>query len=89
MQKKTNYKKIVAAVYFLQNEFQIAQALGATHTYLVEKGKDDRTYAKEIVALFKNEKKPDITIECSGAESSISTGIYATKSGLVNFYEMY
>jgi L-iditol 2-dehydrogenase len=26
-------------------------------------------------------QQPDVTIECSGAESSLQTGIYATKSG--------
>jgi threonine dehydrogenase-like Zn-dependent dehydrogenase len=62
--------------------------LGANQTYLVEKDKDDRAHAKEIVALFKNQKKPDITIECSGAESSISTAIYATQSGMISFLEV-
>ncbi len=56
--------------------------MGATHTYLVEKGKDNETYAKEVVALFKDHRQPDVTIECSGAESSVAMGIYATKSGI-------
>jgi len=47
----------------------------------VTDGKTNRAYAEEIVSLFKDCQKPDITIECSGAESSISTGIYATRSG--------
>jgi hypothetical protein len=56
--------------------------LGASHTYLVAKGKDSETMAKEVVALFKDSRNPDITIECSGAESSVAMGIYATKSGI-------
>jgi len=34
------------------------------------------------VALFKDQRQPDITIECSGAESSAAMGIYATRSGI-------
>jgi L-iditol 2-dehydrogenase len=60
----------------------MAKKLGATQTYLVEKGKDNETYAREVVALFDGERQPDITIECSGAESSTAMGIYATRSGL-------
>ena len=59
----------------------MAKKLGATQTYLVEKGKDSVTYASEVVALFNGQRQPDITIECSGAESSVAMGIYATRSG--------
>ena len=55
--------------------------MGASQTYLVEKGKSNETYANEVVALFKDGRQPDVTIECSGAESSVSMGIYATRSG--------
>jgi L-iditol 2-dehydrogenase len=59
----------------------VAKKLGATHTYLVEKGKTAELMAKEVVALFAEGRQPDVTIECSGAESSIAMGIYATRSG--------
>ena len=55
--------------------------MGASQTYLVEKGKTNETYANEVVALFKDGRQPDVTIECSGAESSVSMGIYSTRSG--------
>ena len=44
-------------------------------------GKSDQDSAKEVVALFKGGHQPDITIECSGAQSSIAMGIYATRCG--------
>ena len=59
----------------------MAKSLGASQTYLVEKGKSNETYAQEVVALFKDGRQPDVTIECSGAEASVSMGIFATRSG--------
>ena len=37
--------------------------------------------ADEIVNLFSTQSKPNIAIECSGAESSLCTAIYATRAG--------
>merc|ERR1712191_20204 len=56
----------------------MAKNLGADHTLLV--GKDDeQTLASQIGSKLGGQ--PSITIECSGAESSIRLGIFATKSG--------
>ena len=55
--------------------------MGATATFLVTKGTSPEENAMEIAKLFKGGQQPDITIECSGAESSICTGILVTRSG--------
>ncbi|CAL4115288.1 unnamed protein product [Meganyctiphanes norvegica] len=60
------------------NRLNLARQLGAEHTLLI-----DSSEAKEIAQRVSEKMggMPDITIECSGAESSIQLGIYATKSG--------
>lgn len=63
------------------HSFQVARQLGASQTLLCQGKKSGEEYAKEVIALFKDHRQPDITIECSGAESSVATGIYATRSG--------
>jgi len=63
-----------------QNRLDVAKSIGATHTYLVKIGSDAETMAKDIENLLGGEK-PDITIECSGVESSVRFGIFSTKSG--------
>jgi len=60
------------------SRLEVAKNLGADHTLLV--GKDDeQTLASQIGSKLGGQ--PSITIECSGAESSIRLGIFATKSG--------
>ncbi|CAL4059474.1 unnamed protein product, partial [Meganyctiphanes norvegica] len=61
-----------------ENRLKVAKDLGANHTLLVDT-KDGEALAKKIAKLMGC--MPDITIECSGAESSIQLGIFATKSG--------
>lgn len=57
----------------------VAKKMGASHIFKIDPAVDTRSTAEQIVrALGEN---PDVTIECSGAESSLQTGIYATKSG--------
>lgn len=60
------------------NRLKVAKDLGANHTLLVD-SKDGEALAKKVANLMGC--MPDITIECSGAESSIQLGIFATKSG--------
>ena len=56
--------------------------MGASATFLVQLGTSSPEKNSEAIAsLFKDSKQPDITIECSGAESSICTGILTTRSG--------
>lgn len=60
------------------NRLNLAKKLGADHTQLID-SKDTKQMAQRISEMM--EGMPDITIECSGAESSIQLGIFATKSG--------
>ncbi|EDO32810.1 predicted protein [Nematostella vectensis] len=54
-----------------------ARELGADYTIKVE-SRDGRDMARKVQELL---GPADQTVECTGAESSIHTGIYATKSG--------
>ncbi|XP_074647632.1 sorbitol dehydrogenase-like [Tubulanus polymorphus] len=54
-----------------------AKKVGADHTLLIEKQQIPEL-VETIVATFGGEMA-DITIECSGAESSIRLGVYATR----------
>ncbi|XP_064620809.1 sorbitol dehydrogenase-like [Lineus longissimus] len=61
-----------------ESRLEAAKKMGADHTILV-KSRDAKALAKEVEDVMG--EMPDITIECSGAESSIQLAIYATKSG--------
>jgi len=61
-----------------EQRLQVAKSMGADYIVHVNTRDAQAVAAKINDALG---KQPDITIECSGAESSIQTGIYATKSG--------
>jgi L-iditol 2-dehydrogenase len=61
-----------------ESRLKVAKDMGADHTVLIET-RDSLAVAgkvKEALGCM-----PDISIECSGAESSIQAGILATKSG--------
>lgn len=64
-----------------QNRLEMAKKMGASATFLIGRGSTSEANAESIAQLFKDGRQPDITIECSGAESSISTGILVTRSG--------
>lgn len=64
--------------YLDAGRLEKAKTLGATHTVQVT-SKDSRQLADRIIETLGC--PPDKTIECSGAQSSIATGIYATASG--------
>ena len=61
------------------SRLQLAAKLGAQHTLLVD-SKDAPALAERVAALLGGHQ-PDVTIECSGAESSIQLAIHATASG--------
>ncbi|KAG7176995.1 sorbitol dehydrogenase-like [Homarus americanus] len=60
------------------NRLKVAKIMGADHTLLV-KGSDPKSLAKKVVEVMGC--MPNVTLECSGVQSSVTTGIYATKSG--------
>jgi len=60
-----------------QPRLDFAKKVGATHVLLAES--DPQTTAQRISETLGT--MPDISIECSGAESSIQTTFYATVSG--------
>ncbi|XP_072037811.1 sorbitol dehydrogenase-like [Amphiura filiformis] len=68
----------VAITDLEQGRLDMAKKLGANHCIKVD-SRDPQVMAKKIEEAFG--EQPDITIECSGAEPSVQTGIYATASG--------
>ena len=52
-----------------ENRLEVAKSMGADFTYQVTRGKTAEEMAADIESLLG--EKPDITIECSGVESSI------------------
>ena len=52
------------------NRLEMAKTMGATHTYKVGGGKTAEQMAEEVAELLGGDR-PDVTIECSGAEPSI------------------
>nr|XP_039252292.1 sorbitol dehydrogenase-like [Styela clava] len=61
------------------NRLDKAKELGANFTYQIKLDEKPQDVAKKIEEMLGG--MPDRTIECTGAESAVQTGIYATKSG--------
>lgn len=57
----------------------VAKQMGADYTYLSKIGEDEQQTVKAVHSLLGG--PPDITIDCSGAESNIRLAFLATKSG--------
>ena len=49
--------------------------------YQIKRNVAPEDAAEEIAKLYENNRKPDITLECSGAEASVRTGVFATHHG--------
>lgn len=64
-----------------ESRLDMAKKMGADEVYLVQRGPSNEEMAKELNELMGEENGIDITIECSGAEPSVRTGILATRSG--------
>jgi L-iditol 2-dehydrogenase len=62
-----------------EERLAVAKKMGANRTITIDTKLDSRAMANKIVEVVGGH--PDVTIECSGAEASLQTGIYATKSG--------
>jgi len=63
----------------VESRLDMAMKVGATHVHKIERGQSPQDVAKIVEEKLGG--MPDRTIECTGAESAIQTGIYATKSG--------
>lgn len=62
-----------------ENRLQKAKELGADYILQIKRGESAQDTAKRITETLG--VMPDRTIECTGAQSAIQAGIYATKSG--------
>ncbi|KAK9761408.1 hypothetical protein K7432_013715 [Basidiobolus ranarum] len=60
---------------------EVAKELGAHHTVIIDPKKSPEETAQDICNQSGFPLGFDISIECSGAESSMRTGIFATKPG--------
>ena len=54
----------------------MAKKLGADHVIKIERSVSPQDIAKQVKGLLGD--MPDRTIECTGAESAIQTGIYVS-----------
>ncbi|XP_068210844.1 sorbitol dehydrogenase-like [Palaemon carinicauda] len=61
-----------------ESRLEIAKSMGAKHIMIV-KEEDPQILAKKVEEIMGC--MPESTLECTGVESSISTAIYATRSG--------
>jgi L-iditol 2-dehydrogenase len=62
-----------------EERLKLAKKIGADHTVLVTRDTKEEEMVNKIHQLFGRE--PDITIECSGAPSSLRLSLLATKEG--------
>ena len=62
-----------------ENRLKFAQRLGIRRTLLIEPGMETEPMANQVIELLGG--SPDITLECSGAESSLNLAIFVTKDG--------
>jgi len=69
----------VVVVDLNESRLKLATDIGATGTIVSKIGDDPKDLAKRVHELIGD--APDVTIECTGAESCIQTAVYATKSG--------
>jgi len=65
------------------SRLKFAKQLGAEYTLKVDPSVEPATNASAIVDMIRCQ--PDVTIECSGAESSLQTAIYVLLYFLLTF----
>lgn len=69
----------VAMTDISKDRLAVAKQMGADCVVEIDKSLDPRAMASKIVEAIG--EHPDVTIDCNGAESSLQTGVFATKSG--------
>lgn len=62
-----------------ENRLKFAQQMGIEKTLLINTKLETEPLSEEVIELLGG--CPDITLECSGAESSLNLAIYVTKDG--------
>lgn len=62
-----------------ENRLKFAQEMGIKKTLLINTKLDTEPLADQVIGLLGD--SPDVTLECSGAESSLNLAIYVTKDG--------
>ena len=68
-----------------EHRLKVAKDMGADYTVHVDT-RDSQALAETVKSTLGCE--PDITIECSGAESSIQTGIYVSRNKMTCIYRI-
>ena len=62
-----------------EQRLKFAKQIGIENTLCIDPNADNEDVMQQIFKIFGG--SPDITIECSGAESSLTLAIFATKDG--------
>jgi len=62
-----------------ENRLNFAKQMGVQKTLLIKPNMDTESLAQQVEELLGD--SPNITLECSGAESSLNLAIYVTKDG--------
>ncbi|GCB76464.1 hypothetical protein scyTo_0019144, partial [Scyliorhinus torazame] len=69
----------IVVVDMVQERLDMAKCMGASCVCKMEKNTCPREMASKVKTALCG--MPDVTIECTGAEQCVQSGIYATKSG--------
>ena len=69
----------VCVIDMNEQRLETAKTIGADSVILTKPGEDPQEVAKRAIAAIG--RAPDVTIDCVGVQSTIVTGIYATKVG--------
>uniref|UniRef100_A0A1B6C199 Alcohol dehydrogenase-like C-terminal domain-containing protein n=1 Tax=Clastoptera arizonana TaxID=38151 RepID=A0A1B6C199_9HEMI len=79
---KMIYISELVYIYFsdlVEHRLKVAKQCGADYTLLVKSEQNESEITKAIINLVG--EKPNITLDCSGFESTIRLGLEATKNG--------
>ena len=85
MTAKTFGASYVCMTDVRKERLQVAKAMGADATVTCAMGEDAQAVAVRVIAGMGG-RHADVTIDCVGIESSVTTGIHATRQGGVLVY---
>jgi len=69
----------VCVIDINENRLKFAEKMGISKTLLIKMNVETEALADQVIQLLGD--SPNITLECSGAESSLNLAIYVTKDG--------